>query len=322
MDSPSPTHLLDLDQLTWTEYMAAGEDIFNSDFFIEYGQGTNFRKQYSQLEYSKQYGNCLCTGYGPLIATGMMFSKEFSPDYRLQMVKDRSSQADFEPTVGWFTSIGVDVNRRLYNKTFPSDPIVSALVNDIGLLHKLYGKNIPVVTSLKGNKQYTLDTRDGIMQELNYWTFPGARYGHCRTRMGLEMFDNYLNTYKYLSWDALDLCMQHAFESKNVFMFFKESSLSEFGKTLLKAMRRGLINWERLPDKLIRSESGAIGHRWDNVPDKDVWNGKDGSKNVSKYELSVMMNRGSHGLIPIYLGTDRNQEITRKAAIEYIGPYL
>lgn len=322
MDSPSHQHLVDLDRLTWTEYMAGWEEIFNSDFFIEYGQETTFRKQYSQLEFSQQYGDNLCTGYGPLITTGMMFSKEFDSDYRVQMVKDRSAQGDFEPTVGWFTSIGVDVNRRLYNKVFPGDPIVSAVVNNRALLRKLYGKNIPVVTSLRGNKQYTLDTRDGVMDQINYWNFPGARYGHCRTRMGLEVLDNYLNTYRYLSWDALDLCTDHAFESSNVFVFFKESSLSAFWKILLKAMRRGLINGERMNDFLTRFEWSRIAMKWDGVAESSIWNKKDPNKAASKYEYSVEMNRGSRGLIPIYLGTDRNQNITRRAAIEYIAQFL
>ena len=320
MKYPS-SHLLDLDKLTGTEYVAGWEELFTSDFFINYWE-TTFEKQYSQLEFAKDYGNCLCTCYGALISAGMILKRELTPEERLEMVKLRVAQPDFEPTVWGFTSVWVDVVRKWYNKTYPSDPIASVLVNDITLIRKLYQKSIPLVTSMRGNKQFSLDQKDWVMNELNYWNFTWPRYGHCRTRKGLKIIDNYLNTYRYRTGDELELVMNHAFESNNTFLFFKESSLSAFGKTLLKAMRRGLTNGERMDDYLTRFESSRIGCKWDSVDDKTIWNGMNWTKNASKYEFSLMANKWSWWLIPVYLGVDKNQEIKRRDAIEYISTYL
>ena len=75
------------------------------------------------------------------------------------------------------------------------------------------------------------------MDKLDYWNYPGARYGHARTRRKLEVIDNYRKKYRYKTVDDLELCMNHAFESRNVFVAFKESSLSEKGKRYLQGMK-------------------------------------------------------------------------------------
>lgn len=45
------------------------------------------------------------------------------------------------------------------------------MVNDMELLKKLTQKNIPIVTSLRGNTQFSLDTKDGVMDKLDYWKY-------------------------------------------------------------------------------------------------------------------------------------------------------
>ncbi len=50
--------------------------------------------------------------------------------------------------------------RRWYNLKFPSDPIRTAMVNEAQLLKTLAQKNIPITTSLRGNRRFTLDTVD------------------------------------------------------------------------------------------------------------------------------------------------------------------
>lgn len=86
--------------------------------------------------------------------------REWTREERLEIVKRRSASGDFDPSVGGFTSIGVDIVRRYYNELYPSDPIRTALVNENSLLLKLAQKNIPIMTSLRGNRQFTLDQVD------------------------------------------------------------------------------------------------------------------------------------------------------------------
>lgn len=111
------------------------------------------------------------------------------------------------------------------------------MVNDQKLLDKLAIKDIPVVTSLKGNKEFSLDTIDGVMDKLNYWNSKSERYGHCRARRGLRVVDNYLREYRYKHPNDLKLCMDKGFESRNVFVYCKESWLSDTGRLYLRATR-------------------------------------------------------------------------------------
>lgn len=90
----------------------------------------------------------------------MILGRELTQEERLELVKERIAQGDFQKDVGGFTSVGVDVARRWYNKKYPSDPITTQLVNENTLLTKLTQKNIPLVTSLRANKEFSLDTKD------------------------------------------------------------------------------------------------------------------------------------------------------------------
>lgn len=313
---PSNTHLLDIDRPTWDEYIAWADDIFSPDFFVEYWEETDFEKLYSQLEFP-EYGKNLCTAYNGITCFSIIMKREWTREERLEIVKRRSASWDFDPSVGGFTSIGVDVVRRYYNELYPSDPIRTAMVSDMKLLRKLAQKNIPIMTSLRGNRQFTLDQVDGVMDKLDYWNYPWARYGHARTRRKLEVLDNYLKKYRYKTIDDLELCMNNAFESKNVFIAFKESSLSEKGKRYLQGMKDGLWNGERAGSNISRYEASRMAIRLNTlVPEKTIWNGKDGQKEASIYEVTLMLSKVS--AIPVYLGADRNKTISRWDTIELI----
>lgn len=313
---PSKTHLIDLDQLAWTEYIAWSDDLFSPDFFVEYWEETTFEKLYSQLEFP-EYGKNLCTIYNPITTFSIIMKREWTKEERLELVKRRTAQWDFDPSVGGFTSIWVDVARRYYNELYPSDPIRTALVNSRPLLLKLAQKNIPIMTSLRGNRQFTLDQADGVMDKLDYWNYPGTRYGHARTRRKLEVLDNYGKKYRYKTIDDLMLCMDKSFESFNVFVAFKESSLSEKGKKYLQWMKDWLWNGERAGDNITRYEASRMAMRLNSqVPEKNIWNGKDWNKDASLYETTLMLSKVS--TIPVYLAPDRNKTITRGEVIEMI----
>lgn len=184
-------HLLEIDKLTNDEFIAWSEDIFSPQFFVDHAKEITFEQLVMQLEFEKAYskwkydfGTCLCTIYWPMYVSSAMMGRAFTLEERLTQVETRSAQGDFIKTVWGFTSIGVDVNRRFIN-SLPenkNDPFITAVVRDMPTLRKLAQKNIPIVTSLRGNTQYTLDTKDGVMDKLDYWNYSGPRYGHCRDR--------------------------------------------------------------------------------------------------------------------------------------------
>lgn len=313
---PSTKHLIDIDKVSGDEYIAGWEDLFSPDFFVNYGADTTFEKLYNQLEF-KEYGKNLCTIYWPITTFSIIMGREWTQEERLELVKRRTAQGDFDPSIGGFTSVGVDVARRYYNELYPSDPIRTAMVNDMGLLRKLAQKNIPIVTSIRWNRQFTLDQVDGIMDKLDYWNFPWARYGHCRTRRKLDILDNYGKKYKYRTLDELELVMNNWFESKNVFVVFKESSLSDKGKKYLRGMRDGLWNGSRAEDNITRFEASRMALKLNSqVKEKDIWNWKDGNREASIYEVSLMLSKVSN--IPVYLETDRNKTIKRWDVIDLI----
>lgn len=313
---PSTKHLIDIDKVSGDEYIAGWEDLFSPDFFVNYGADTTFEKLYNQLEF-KEYGKNLCTIYWPITTFSIIMGREWTQEERLELVKRRTAQGDFDPSIGGFTSVGVDVARRYYNELYPSDPIRTAMVNDMNLLRKLAQKNIPIVTSIRWNRQFTLDQVDGVMDKLDYWNFPWARYGHCRTRRKLDILDNYGKKYKYRTLDELELVMNNWFESKNVFVVFKESSLSDKGKKYLRGMRDGLWNGSRAEDNITRFEASRMALKLNSqVKEKDIWNWKDVNREASIYEVSLMLSKVSN--IPVYLETDRNKPIKRWDLIDLI----
>lgn len=308
-------HLIDLDQPTWDEYIAGSDEIFSADFFVNYWEETTFEKLYNQLEFP-EYGRNLCTGYWPLTTLSIVIGRELTQEERLEIVKSRVAQGDFDPAIGGFTSIGVDVVRRWYNNKYPSDPIRTAMVNSSDLIRKLAQKKIPIVTSIRGNRQFTLDQVDGTMDTLDYWNYPRT-YGHCRTRRQLEILDNYGKKYRYKTIDDLELVTNKGIESRNVFVFFKESFLSDKGKKYLQGMKNKLWNWERADDNITRFEASRMAMRLNPLtPENKIWNRKDKDKPATIYEVTLMLSKCSK--VNVYLGTDRNKLITRWQTIELI----
>lgn len=308
-------HLIDLDKPTWDEYIAWSDDIFSADFFVNYWEETTFEKLYNQLEFP-EYGRNLCTGYWPLTTLSIVIGRELTKEERLEIVKSRVAQGDFDPAIWGFTSIGVDVVRRWYNTKYPSDPIRTAMVNSPDLLKKLAQKKIPIVTSIRGNRQFTLDQVDGTMDTLDYWNYPRT-YGHCRTRRQLEILDNYGKKYRYKTIDDLELVTDKGIESRNVFVFFKESFLSDKWKTYLQCMKDKLWNGERAWDNITRFEASRMAMKLNPLtPENKIWNRKDKDKPATIYEVTLMLSKSSK--VNVYLGTDRNKLISRGDTIELI----
>lgn len=68
------------------------------------------------------------------------------------------------------------------------------------------------------------------------------------------------------------LCTDKAFESRNVFIFFKESSLSPKGKRYLQGMKDGLWNGERAGSNITRYEASRMALRLKTIPENQIWN--------------------------------------------------
>lgn len=86
-------------------------------------------------------------------------------------------------------------------------------------------------------------------------------------------------------------------------------------------MRKKYWNGERPTAFITRYEASRIALKINPaLKEKDVWNGKDGQKEATKYEVSVMLNKANMH-IPLYLGLDRNHPIERGVVIETIASY-
>lgn len=326
-ETPDLGHILNLDDTTGTEFVAGSIEIFGPDFFVEYAKENPFSKLYHQYEFDETYSKgkyhfarTLCTIYGPITALSNLMGREITLPERLELVTRRAAKPDYVPSSGGFTSVGVDVARIWHNELYPNDKVVSFIVNSDRILAKLASKDIPIVTSLRGNREFSLDTVDGVMDKLNYWNFPGPRYGHCRARRGLRVVDNYLREYRYKTAADLKLCTDKGFESGNVFVYCKESWLSDLGKTYLKATREGYFNGERPNDINIRQDAAAMAFRKGKglVPLEKLYNQQRKMDGVTLYEFSVMLNKATGGIFPIYTSKDKDRVLTRGECIKIL----
>jgi len=308
-------HREDIDTLTWEEFYAWGEEVITPEFFINHADENETVFTYKQQEFP-DYGKSLCTIYWPMTALSIMLGRELTTDERLEMVKRRYTQPDFVPTYGWFTSIGVDVARRWYNE-LNADKFVTFFVTDSKLIQKLAQKKIPLVTSVRMNKEYIGDSIDGVMDKLNYWVTGWTRYGHCRTRYQLEILDHYWRTYKYRNLNEMELVMNNGYEAKSGYIFVRESELSETGKLYLKWMRAKLWNWQRANDAITRFEAFSMASKLNPLtPTNKIWNWKDKDKKATIFEVTVMLSKTSK--VPVYMWTDRNKEVTRGDVVKMI----
>lgn len=317
---PMNKHLIDIDVLSWNEYTMWDLDWYVSDpaYFFDRADEKTKVIQYSQIEF-KDMPTTLCTLYGNMNAMATRTGKELTKEERRELCNLRKADPDYNPEVWWYTSAGCDTVRRWWNTHNPDNKIVTFAIDvTSSLWKKFFAKNFPVATSVRLNAAYSKDNRDGMLDATSWGTTTG---GHCRMRMGMKFYDNYIvwgkwRMYEYPSVENYMKSLENGYERVIMYAFFLEKELSGDWKKLVNAMRAGLWNWEREDDLLTRFEAKTIAMRigmW-KVIEKDIWNGRKADDAASKYEYSVMMNRANKNF-PIYLWTDRNQFLTRKQAI-------
>ena len=307
--------LIESDLLTGDEYICWDINSYVKDFDYYYKNVEDRDKiwLYNQLEF-KEYWKNLCTIYWPITTLSIMARRGFSKLERQELVKLRTAESDFDKSVGGYTVRGCDVARKWWNLRNPNNPIVTMVIeNDSEQRQKLFGRDLPLVTSFRWNKAYNDDSKDGIVEGTS---FSPTSYWHCRTIYGLEVLDNYNRKYAYPSIENYNKLVESGNERKQSIIFFFENELSQAWQKLVNAMKAGLWNWTRQEDLITRFEASRIALRiWrGKVKEDKIWNWKDWDKPASKFEYTQMVHN-AFSKFKITSDTDRNQNLTRREAI-------
>lgn len=316
-------HMIDIGEPSETDWVLWASDVKSLDHYFDNSAKLGKPVQYSQLEFSKIYWRNCCTAYWPMVALSALIGRSLTVDERKAILDYRTSLSDFNPAVGGATNRGVDSVRTIWNKLHPDKPVVYFSFLHKDWSKKFIEKNIPVVTSFRGNSAFNEDYSDnGVINSVNFWR---ATYGHCRTRQGLEILDNYGTTkywlsYRFSSLEQYFQLIDNGYEYSTWYVFFFEEDLSEEWKILVEARRLGYWNGERESDNLTRFEASRIALKiiWNNNFESHIWNGIDSNRSVTKYELSVMLNKWSNGTFGIYDWENKNSRITRREAILWL----
>lgn len=307
------THLLNLEDLKGTEYLAGGYNVLSDvDFLLENSITWPSLWKYNQNEFASDFGYNLCTLYGFFRRLSTLIGRELTPDERYAMCQERVT-IRFDRSVGGYYVDWADVVRHWHNNLFPNDPIFSVVIdNSDPIREKFFQKGITITSCFRANAKYNADIKDWVLNNLDYGT---PTYGHCVGYHRLLKEDNYLNDYSFRSIDDYYKLLAKSLEGRTSIGLFKVSNLTETGKLLLKAMQSGLTNGERLNDLCTRFEASRFAMKmrpW--IPEAKIWSKKSPNLPVSFYELSIMVRWSDHA----YLGTDRSKTLTRRDAILYI----
>jgi hypothetical protein len=140
--------------------------------------------------------------------------------------------------------VAVDIFRKWWNENNPNRLCITFMIqNDTKTRRDFFKRGIPLVRGMRGNRAYTIDTVDGVINSLNYPLQSGEKwYGHCTGIQMLDIADNYLRGYKYKSEEDYYKMRKLGIETYNSWAIFFEDQLSEKGKAWVKMMRAGVTN--------------------------------------------------------------------------------
>lgn len=94
------------------------------------------------------------------------------------------------------------------------------------------------MSSFKGNREYSVDSYDGKLDNIDYWNYKGKTWGHCLTYFQNRKIDNYNREYQFKNIDDYYTLLSHGIEGRSSFAMFRISDLNETGKTYLTAMKK------------------------------------------------------------------------------------
>lgn len=181
--------------------------------------------------------------------------------------------------------------------------------NDTSIRLQFMEKNIPLVRSFRGNRAYSVDTVDGVLQVLKYPLNPGETYyGHCTGMIGLTVADNYNRTYKYQKWEDYKAMRRAVIEGGSSYAIFFVNQLSASGQAWLKLMKAGVTNGERPDDNLRRDEMVKMVLRI-NPTAVNFWNSQNGPKAITRLEFVSMGERGFGKKCPIQVYTEKTKDL-------------
>jgi len=305
------THLLNIDDLTWNEYLAWG-DWLDIEFLLENTPPERDRWRYNQLKFKKDFGSNLCTLYGFLPRLSTLIGRVLTEDEEKTLCQ-RRYQIRFTPSVGGYYTDWADCVRHWHNELFPDDPLFSVVIqNSDPIRQKFFQKGITLTSTFRANTKYYVDAKDWFLDLKEYWK---TTFGHCVGYHELIKQDNYNNEYSFWNSDDYYTHRKNGIEWATSIALFKNSKLTPDWKLLLKAMQTGLTNGDRMNDLCTRFELS----RWaiklrPGVPESKIWSKTSPNHAVSIYEASIM----AFWADKAYLGTDRAKEMTRKEALLFI----
>lgn len=304
------THLLNIDDLTWNEYLAWWESL-DIDFLLENTVTWPDKWRYNQLRFKSDFGSNLCTLYWFLPRLSTLIGRVLTEDEEKELCQ-RRYQIRFTPSVWGYYTDWADCVRHWHNELFPEDPLFSVVIqNSDPIRQKFFQKGITLTSTFRANKSYYIDVKDGFLDKMEYWKLT---FWHCVGYHELIKEDNYLNEYSFRKSDDYYTHRKNGIEGNTSIALFKNSQLTSDGKLLLKAMQTGLTNGDRMNDLCTRFEWS----RWCmklrlGVPENKIWSKTSPNLPISLYELSIMMRWSDHA----YLGTDRSKQLTRREALLY-----
>lgn len=308
-------HLENLDTPTGREFIAGSTSILaDPDFFLKNTADKKKAPYVNQLEFVEKYGRCMCTGYGTIWTAQTSGGFVLSTEQRDNYCSRRYNSLDFDRNIWGMIPTAVDIFRKWWNEFNPDRPCVTFMIqNDSQIRRDFFKRGIPLVRGMRGNRAFTIDSVDGVLNSLNYPLQSGEKwYGHCTGIQMLDIADNYLRGYSYKNVDDYYKMRKIGIETYNSWAIFFEDQLSDKGKAWVKMMRAGVTNWERPDDNTLRQEMAAMILRL-NPTAINFWNKLNGTKNLTRSEFVSMWERGLGRKCHIQVFTEKTKDapITR-----------
>lgn len=284
--------VLNIETAPNTEYMLSWAligQLWTKEFYAQFGIESTKQFLYNQNEFAWEFWYNLCTIYSGITALSALLGREISREDRYNLAKLRHDAPDFQPTMGWLVSAGVDIIRKYWNEKYPNEKLVSFYVQNTSSLRvdTLLDKNIPLISGYSGNSVYNSDIRDGV---LNGWEYKPATYGHSIAYMGLNALDNYNNRYTF-SKEVFKRNNRDYVNHAGAYLLSKVDIFNGKGQSLIDAMNLKIWNGERVNEWLTRRECALILGRRLNRIHTDFWDGSRPSDLITDVEMKAMTSR-------------------------------
>jgi len=286
------THSLSMENLTGNEYfLPTGSTVDKLSTFISSHEEVTKVFQYNQNEFVDSYGYNQCTLYWPMTALSCLVGREFTKDERWELATLGTQRSDWNPNMWANVSTWVDVVRKWWNDKNPNDQIVSFMIDNTSLNRKnIFKKKFAYVSGFYGNQAYNVDASDWLLEGIK---FGQATYGHCTAELLATVLDNYNNKYDRKDYFG---CVKNYVTHRTGFVLFREEGLSDSAKKQISAMRKGIWNGSSADRMATRIESATmlaryVGKTPEALVTMWVWNGQNGSANITQEELDTMYMR-------------------------------